>query len=203
MKPTMPSLARPAGSAPLCMAEGEERATGAVPSFELIYDEHFDYVWRTARRLGVKADEADDVVQEIFLAVHILLPRYESGNVRGWLYAIAVRTVMHHHRSRRRFTDNHQTSDELDAMPDANEPGPESSAATGESIRLLERLLDRLDTEKRAVLVLAGIEQKSLAEIGAILDLNINTVSSRLRAAREQLQEGLARHRARARWRTE
>jgi len=185
------------------LAEAGEHATGAVPTFELIYDEHFDYVWRTARRLGVRTEEADDVVQEIFIAVHNLLPRYESGNVRGWLYAIAVRTVMHHHRSRRRFTDSLQPSDELDTLPDPNAPGPESSAATGESIRLLERLLDRLDTEKRAVLVLAGIEQKSLAEIAEILDLNINTVSSRLRTAREQIQEGLAKHRARARWRTE
>ncbi len=199
----MPLLARSAGPAPLCMAEAEHpAATGTVPTFEHIYTEQFDYVWRTARRLGVKPDEADDVVQEIFIAVHNLLPRYESGNIRGWLYSIAVHTVMHHHRSRRRTRDE-EASDELDAVPDPSGLGPESSAATGESIRLLERLLDRLDTEKRAVLVLAGIEQKSLAEIAVILDLNINTVASRLRTAREQIQEGLARHRARERWRTE
>lgn len=202
MKRRMPLLARPAGPAPICMAEPERPVTGVAPTFDHIYTEHFDYVWRTARRLGVKPDEADDVVQDIFIAVHNLLPRYESGNVRGWLYAIAVRIVMHHHRRRSRTSDQ-ETSDDLDAVPDPSGLGPESSAATGESIRLLEQLLDRLDTEKRAVLVLAGIEEKSLAEIAAVLDLNINTVASRLRTAREQIQEGLARHRARERWRTE
>ncbi len=199
----MPSLARPVGPAPLCVAEAEHRAPSALPTFDQIYTDHFDYVWRTARRLGVKPAEADDVVQEIFIAVHRLLPRYESGNVRGWLYAITVRMVMHHHRSRRRLTETHGSNDDVEAVPDSTALGPESSAATGESLRVLEQLLDRLDTEKRAVLVLAGIEQKSLAEIAAILDLNINTVASRLRTAREQIQEGLIKHRARERWRTE
>src|SRR5262245_26167249 len=85
----------------------------SVPTFDDVYAEHFDYVWRTARRLGVRREEADDVVQEIFLAVHRLLPRYETGNIRGWLYSIAVRTVLHHHRAMRRVPASLGESEEL------------------------------------------------------------------------------------------
>jgi len=181
---------------------GETRADAPAPSFEELYHEHFDYVWRTARRLGVRPEETDDVVQEIFITVHRLLPRYEAKNIRGWLYSVTARIALHHHRAMRRHSVARAASDgELDAVPDSLASGPESSAETGESVRLLESLLDQLDTEKRAVLVLAGIEQLPLAEIAAILEINVNTVASRLRAAREQIQEGLARHRARDQWR--
>ncbi|AKU95695.1 hypothetical protein AKJ09_02359 [Labilithrix luteola] len=183
----------------------EEKAPASdAPTFVDVYEQYFDYVWQTARRLGVRANEVDDVVQQIFLAVHQLLPNYVAGNLRGWLYAIAARTVLHHHRSMRRIlvgrTEN-VGGDDLDTLPGPVAREPESSARVNETVRLLETLLDRLDVEKRAVLVLAGLEQKSLAEIAEILDINVKTAGSRLRAAREQIQEGLNRHRAREQWR--
>ncbi|AKV00496.1 RNA polymerase sigma factor RpoE [Labilithrix luteola] len=176
-----------------------------MPAFEVVYAEHFDYVWRTTRRLGVRPGEVADVVQDVFLAVHTLLPKYEPRNaIRGWLYAIVARTVLHHHRTRRRRTapgENELDEALVEGFADADARGPEDSVAESEHLRLLERLLDSLDPEKRVVLVLAAFEHKSMAEIAAILDLNPNTVATRLRAARERIQAALARHHARDGWR--
>ena len=66
---------------------------------------------------------------------------------------------------------------------------------------MLEEILDGLDAEKRAVLVLAELEEKSVAEIADILAINVNTASSRLRLAREHVEAAMTRHRARDGWR--
>lgn len=184
------------------LAAGSVPEAMVKPTFEDVYAEHFDYVWQSARRLGVRPGDVDDVVQDVFLTVHKLLPRYEARNaVRGWLYAIVVRTAFHHHRSLRRRGAT-PDGERIEAVPDTRDGGPERSAEQRESARLLEQLLDGLDPEKRAVLILADLEQKSNPEISEILEINLNTVASRLRVAREQIQAGIDRHKARDRWRS-
>jgi RNA polymerase sigma-70 factor (ECF subfamily) len=89
----------------------------------------------------------------------------------------------------------------LDALPASPASGPERDLENHEAVRAFEAILDRLDPEKRAVLVLAEIEEKSLGEIAKILDLNANTVASRLRLARERVRAEIARQSARDGWR--
>src|SRR5207253_2490473 len=76
-------------------------STPEVPSFLEVYDTYVDFVWRTARRLGVSEGAIDDVVQETFLVVH---RRLEDANVtaaamRSWVYGITVRIVRNHRRA--------------------------------------------------------------------------------------------------------
>lgn len=190
-----------AGSPPAPPDVLDEPVPATAPTFDEVYEEHFDYVWRSARRLGVRPLELDDVVQDVFLIVHQILPRYESRNtIRGWLFAIVVRVVLRHHRTIRRHAVSAPESELIDALPDTrDDAGPEHTAVAGENMRLFEALLDGLDPEKRAVLVLTVLEQRSAPEVAEILQMNVNTVGSRLRVAREQIQAGLARHQARDR----
>jgi RNA polymerase sigma-70 factor (ECF subfamily) len=201
----MLALLRGFSGSPARDDEGPLMVARAVPTFEEVYAQHFEYVWQTARRLGVRDAAVDDVVQEAFLTIHKILPRYEPRNaIRGWLYAIVARTVLHHHRTHRRRTapqEHDLDRDLLDQLPDSDAPGPEESAGENEHVQLVERLLDELDPEKRAVFILAAFEQQSLTEIAAILQINRNTAASRLRAAREQIQASLERHKARDGWR--
>jgi len=60
-----------------------------------------------------------------------------------------------------------------------------------EEVRLLHRILDRLDDDKRAVFVLAELEQMTAPEIAEALSVNLNTVYSRLRAARAAFEDAL------------
>ncbi|AKU96087.1 RNA polymerase sigma factor RpoE [Labilithrix luteola] len=64
-------------------------------------------------------------------------------------------------------------------------------------MKILHALLDELDDEKRAVFVLAELEEKSVPEISEALGVNVNTVYSRLRAARQELERAVQRLNAR------
>jgi RNA polymerase sigma-70 factor (ECF subfamily) len=61
----------------------------------------------------------------------------------------------------------------------------------------MHALLDGLSDDKREVFVLTELEQLSAPEIGLLLELNVNTVYARLRAARADFERALQRHRAR------
>jgi RNA polymerase sigma-70 factor (ECF subfamily) len=183
-------------------AEMPARNVAAAPSFEAVYDEHFPFVWRSARRLGVSLSAVDDVVQEIFLVVHRRLPEFEGrASVRTWLFAIALRVVRDHRRSLRRKGRHLAVEAEVDQLPGASDAGPLEQAAKAEAVKVLHELLDALDDEKREVFVLAELEQLPVPEIAEALEVNPNTVYSRLRAARQAFEEALARHHARDRWR--
>jgi RNA polymerase sigma-70 factor, ECF subfamily len=173
-------------------------------SFLELYRAHFSYVWKSARRLGVRLAEVDDVVQETFLTVHRLLATYEhQGTERSWLFAVLFRVVQRHHRSNRRRTALTEDGGavDVDALPGSSSSAPDKSAETKESMRTLEEILDTLEPERRAVLVLAELEEKPVAEIAEILSINVNTAASRLRLAREHVEAAIARHRARDGWR--
>ena len=189
------------------VALDEESAppTGAgSASFLELYRAHFAYVWKSARRLGVSQAEADDVVQETFLTVHRLLDTYEQqGSERSWLFSVLFRIVQRHHRTNRRRTALTEDGGSVDpdAVAGSAASAPDRTVETKETIRTLEEILDSLDPEKRAVLVLAELEEKPIAEIAEIVGTNVNTAASRLRLAREHVEAAMARHRARDGWR--
>ncbi|MDB4934133.1 MAG: hypothetical protein JWP87_1105 [Labilithrix sp.] len=177
-------------------------AAAATMDFAELYRAHFSYVWKTARRLGVNPGEVDDVVQETFLTAHRLLDAYEAlGSYQSWLFSILFRVVQRHRRSQRRRTA--LTSDGLDveAFAGSSARAPDKNAEHQETVRVLEEILDTLDADRRAVLVLADLEEKPIAEIAEILGINVNTAASRLRVAREHVEASMARHRARDGWR--
>jgi RNA polymerase sigma-70 factor, ECF subfamily len=177
-------------------------STSASKSFAELYQRQLAYVFTTARRLGVLPDDVDDIVQETFLTAHRRLDSYEpQGAERSWLFAILYRVVLHHRRSHRRRTALTEDGINLDVLPGPSATAPDKSAEARETVRLLEAILDTLDPEKRAVLVLAELEEKPVTEIAEILGLNLNTATSRLRLAREAVESALARHRARDGWR--
>src|SRR5690348_15784081 len=74
----------------------------AVPPFASIYEQYFDFVWRSARRLGVSPAAMDDVVQEIFIVIHAKLATVrQPESLRSWIYGVVRRTVSDHRRSQR------------------------------------------------------------------------------------------------------
>ena len=154
--------------------------------FDQLYEEHFDYVWRTARRLGAPASALDDVVQDAFVVVYRRLPHFDGSALRAWLFVI-VRNVVRDVRRALRRKPGHtpSESDELFALlADPKRGTPEEITASNESLRLVELLLEALSDEKREVLVLTEFDELSAPEIAGTLKIPVNTVYSRLRAAR-------------------
>lgn len=172
----------------------------SVPRFEDVYRDHFALVWRSARRLGVGEASLDDVVQEVFVIVHRRLSEFEGrSSLRTWLFGITLRVARdHRRRAARRGADGSVDMDSL--RGDA--PGPGESLERAEAVRLLHALLDDLPDERRAIFVMAELEQMPMADIAETLGINVNTGYARLRAARQAFEAALARRRACDAWRS-
>lgn len=185
-------------------ASGAEDTAEAL-SFEALYEQYFDFAWRNLRRLGVPDAHLDDAAQEVFLVVYRRLPELQKqGAARQWLFAILLRVASDHRRSIRRKSPHNLAAGapiEADSIPDERSQSPDDRTAQAEGMRLLHKLLEELDDEKRAVFVLAELEQMSAPEIAAALSVNLNTVYARLRAARREFEQAVLREKARDEWR--
>jgi RNA polymerase sigma-70 factor (ECF subfamily) len=170
-----------------------------------VYEQCFDLVFRNVRRLGVADAHVDDAVQEVFLVVHRRLDDFEGrSSLKTWVCAIVARVASDYRRAQRRKSPHHRSADaavDADTVADDRAEGPHDRAARSEGVRLLHRLLGELDDDKRAVFVLAELEQMSAPEIAESLGENVNTTYARLRAARREFEVLVAREQARDEWR--
>lgn len=174
--------------------------SGEVLSFEAIYDRYADFVWRSVRRLGLDEATAEDAFQEVFVVVHRRLDDFEGrSSLKTWLFGIAIGVVRNHKRSlkRKRIDASKRADDALETLhADASEQ-PDERAERTRAVKLLYALLDELDEEKRAVFVMAELEQMRGTEIASATGMNLNTVYARLKTARTQFEQAVARYRAR------
>ncbi len=159
----------------------------AAVSFPALYQEHFAFVWRNLRRLGVPEAGLRDAAQDVFLVVHRRLSEFEGrGSLQAWLYSILRRVAADHRRLiRRKGLSNPEHADDI---ADTDELDPEHQAVRGEALRTLLRLLEGLDEDKREALILVDLEGMTVPEVAVAVGSNVNTVYSRLRAARQQMQ---------------
>ncbi len=177
----------------------EAPASGALPSFEELYDEHVDRVFRALRRFGVAELAIEDAVQDVFVTAYRKLGSFEGRSALStWLYGIALQVARNYRRSARRRPE---TPTEDAALDGPSGQCLERTLEEAEAVRILHQLLDELDDDKREVFVLAELEQLSAPEMAASLGVNVNTLYARVRAARAAFEQAVARHRARDRWR--
>lgn len=185
----------PGVAARSALTRGEPMAEAPpVPDLASVYEAHFRYVWRCLRSLGVRDAQLDDALQDVFLVVQRRLPEFDGGaELRTWLYAIALRIARkYRERARREPASLEAAREETPELPGATESNGELALAR-ERLALARRALSALDDEKREVFVLARIEEMSAPEIAAVVGIPINTVYSRLRAARLAFEAEIAR----------
>lgn len=183
-------------------ASGQERAEDvpAAPSFAQIYEEHFGFVWSSARRLGVHDASLDDAVQEVFVIVHRRLSEFAGrSSMRTWLFGIVRNVARDARRSMRRKSPHTAPGahEDPEVLAAAEGERPDRMAERSAENRVLHELLEALDDDKREVFVLAELEGFSAPEIAEAVGANVNTVYSRLRLARQEFAAAAARVRAR------
>lgn len=173
---------------PTLTEQADSGATRCAFDFDRIYEDHVDFVWRNLRCLGVREHDLDDAVQDVFVVVHRRLPEFEARSaVRTWLFGIVLRVAGGHRRRERRKGGLSPLDFDLEDAA----AGPLEEAERAEALRTLTAVLSALDGEKRAVLLLAELEQQTAPEIAAALGIKLNTVYSRLRAARQAFDVAL------------
>ena len=172
--------------------EKPRAAVGDSAGAAALYREHHAFVWRNARRLGCSDDWVDDAVHEVFLVAARRLSEFEGrSNARTWLFAITLRVVRRMQRDRARYATK-VAAYELES--DALSEGPETRS---ESARYLRSLLGRLDEQRRIVVILVELEGMTSLEVALATGAKQGTVETRLRSARQMLQQMIERDRLR------
>jgi RNA polymerase sigma-70 factor, ECF subfamily len=184
-----PPNSRPSGIAPIRGAASTEAHRQRLSR---ALTDHYDFVWRSLRRLGVPTSEAEDAAQEVFLVFSGRLGDVVPGSERAFLYRVAVHKAEHVHRSRAR---RREVPEPVPDEAPASTRDPEQLLAGARARALCHELLGELSLEQRAVFVLYELEEMTMAEIAETLQLPMGTVASRLRRGRatfsKRLQERL------------
>jgi RNA polymerase sigma-70 factor, ECF subfamily len=154
-----------------------------APDLAAIYEAELAYVWESLRRLGVRDADLEDLAHDLFIALQRRLPDYDPARpLRPWLFGFAYRVASDYRRSSR-------VRLEVAAVPPEvadGRPGAEERLAAREARDLILRGLGQLTLEQRAVFALHDLDGYSIPEIAEVLDEPVNTLYSRLRAARAQ-----------------
>ena len=151
-------------------------------------EHHFDFIWRTLRRLGVGEADADDATQEVFLVASRKLEEIAVTKERSFLFGPALRVASTHRRtsSRRRESPGGSLDDRT-----AQGLGPDDMTERRRARRLLDEVLNELDIDVRGVFVLFELEELTAPQIAELLGIPVGTVASRLRRAREVFRAAL------------
>lgn len=172
-------------------------------AFRELVAEHRDRVFSlTYRMLGNRA-EAEDVAQEVFIAVFKTVDQFrEEAKLSTWIYRVAV----NHCKNRIKYLARRHQRDQTE-IDDTNDPGhgsalsgptgprgPDRQVEGAQIDQLMQDAIASLDEEQRTVVVLRDLEDLSIEEICEITGLPDGTVKSRLHRARLALRKKIQKH---------
>jgi RNA polymerase sigma-70 factor, ECF subfamily len=166
--------------------QGDERSMppglAADPTTAFVR-EHFAFVWRVLRRLGLTREDADDVAQRVMLVATQRRSELLPGRERAFLYRTAAFMANRERRDRMRRRET--TELELDEQAHGGED-PEALLAQRRAREWLDDVLSGMPLDLRAAFVLFEIEGMTKEEVAQALDIPSGTAASRLRRAREE-----------------
>ena len=172
-------------------------------AFRVLMRRHNQMLYRTARSILKNEPEAEDAVQEAYLQAYCAMGDFRGdAKLSTWLVRIVVNeAITRLHKQTRRaevihlegedLQQDHQSSE--DSMNESAPEHPERAAQRSESRRLLEAKIDELPEAFRTVFVLRAVEEMTVEETAAALDIPEATVRTRFFRARGLLRESLSR----------
>lgn len=163
---------------------------GNAGAFEKLYRATADYVYTVAMKITGNRADAEEVTQDVFMKIHRNLGQFRfRSSFTTWLYRIAVNSAISASRkSAKRRARETEYDDGIAVERESGAPNNRGEAE-GNELRL-QSMLAALNPDQRACIVLRGMEGLSYREIADTLGININTVRSRLKRAREILVAG-------------
>ncbi len=172
------------------MAGGEEAALAAL------YDRWSTLVHSVAVHVVTDADDAAEVVEEVFWQAWRQAGDYREGRaaVSTWLAMIARSRALDRVRLRRRFRENGSPAGaaELAALPADPSGDPLRGAESSERSAIVARALRALPADQRETVELAYFRGMSQTEIAAHTGQPLGTVKTRVRLAFQKLRDGLS-----------
>jgi RNA polymerase sigma-70 factor (ECF subfamily) len=168
----------------------EKLRSGSRRALHELYGRYSRPVYLTALRITDSPQDAEDVLQDLFVALPEAIASYEGrGNFEGWIRRVALRMALMRLRSAYRHREVPLGTRPVAAQEDEALRNGSDSVDTVS----LERALAQLPVADRVVLVLKEIEGYSHAEIGALLGITKTASASRLFRAKRELRDLLER----------
>ena len=168
-----------------CLA-GDQRAWTALVR------RHSAILFSLARRSTGRHDEAEDLVQEIFVKVSRILDKYDRRSAfKPWLLQVARNHLIDQHRSRRKEREATIDLDALPVEPAGLEPTQIDDVLRRERAAVVGRAVVDLPPKLREAVLLRDVEGLEYEEIAAATGLPLGTVKSRINRGRLQLAEAL------------
>ncbi len=151
-----------------------------------LLDEHKGILFKVANTYCPRAEDRDDLVQEMSLQVWRSYGRFDGRcKFSTWMYRIALNVAISFHRSERAHHHLLSGDDHLRDLP-ASDNGPPT-----EDVQALRRFIEGLDGLHKA-LVLLYLDDRSHAEIAEILGITPSNVATKISRIKERLRQGLA-----------
>jgi RNA polymerase sigma-70 factor (ECF subfamily) len=170
----------------------ERCRAGDLAAFETIYRTHSGRLYSVACRVLGNPTDAEDVLQEIFLAAHRKLESFRGESALGtWLYRLAMNLCLDHLRSRANRSG--QLTGSLDDEFGLEDMGSRRLAARTVAKMDLERALAQLPEGCRTAFVLHDVEGLEHREVAAALGIAEGTSKSQVHKARMRLRAMLGR----------
>ena len=180
---------------------------GDAGALEILMERYSARIYRLAYGITRNQSDAEEVVQDVFLALFRKIDTFEGRAALGsWIYRIAANAALIKRRGKRSkvevpleeylpafLPDGHREGDRAFLLADWSR-SPEAEALTLETRMALNRALDNIPDHYRAVLVLRDVEGLSTEETAEALGESVPTVKMRLHRARMALREQLTRH---------
>jgi RNA polymerase sigma-70 factor (ECF subfamily) len=170
---------------------------GDGAAFGPIVERYQDRLYNTVYRMVGSAEDARDLVQEVFVKAYENLASFKgTSSLYTWLFRIAVNTSLSHRRKRKWVRMAGPAVDPGDGeaaggWPDPADGDPAREMLAAETEAAVQQALAQLDDEHRTVVVLRDIQHCDYREIADILGVPTGTVKSRLHRARLLLRDKL------------
>lgn len=161
------------------VAQGDERA------FRALYDRHQPMVFRLALGVLREPSEAREVVQEVFIRLHKLAPKWSpKAKLSTWLYRVTMQQSLNWRRSLTRFSRRRQA-------PKTSSVSPERQAIARQSLSMLDKKIEQLSKKQRAVVTLHLESELMPIEIAEALGISPNAARVTLHRAMKHLKAAL------------
>jgi RNA polymerase sigma-70 factor (ECF subfamily) len=166
---------------------------GTKETFDALYKDHVDLMYRYASRLCGETEAAKDLVQETFLNAYRGFKNFRGdAQISTWLYTIASRVCLRMRRKRKGAPERELSLDEFIPTSDGEFRlqipveglSPEDALQNKQLREALDAAIAKLPKKYKMVLVLRDMEGLSAKEVGAVMGLNERAVKSRLHRAR-------------------
>lgn len=162
----------------------EAASRGDIKAYEELINRYQKKIYATAYYILLDSDEADDIVQAVFITLWKSLSKLKSsGKFRTWLYRITVNKAIDAIRGRKKMSSADLELIQIDQ---------EEKVVMKHDIRkIISRVIAILPEQQRVVLVLKDIEGFEMSEIAKIMKISESTVRSHLSLARQNFQKEL------------